>query len=61
MKNTHAVDCRNTAQIVAKKSEAVSDLVLEVSVAEGGRLRLKCDGTRAETRFRLSAKTDESI
>ena len=26
----------------------------------GGRLRLKCDGTRAETRFRLSA-TDESI
>jgi hypothetical protein len=22
----------------------------------GGRLRLKCDGTRAETRFRLSAK-----
>ena len=25
-----------------------------------GRLRLKCDGTRAETRFRLSAETDES-
>jgi len=23
---------------------------------EEGRLRLKCDGTRAETRFRLSAK-----
>jgi len=26
-----------------------------------GRLRLKCDGTRAETRFRLSGETDESI
>jgi len=25
------------------------------------RLRLKCDGTRAETRFRLSHETDESI
>jgi len=25
------------------------------------RLRLKCDGTRAETRFRLSGDTDESI
>ena len=25
------------------------------------RLHLKCGGTRAETRFRLSAKTDESI
>ena len=25
------------------------------------RLRLKCDGTRAETRFRLSAKRTESI
>jgi hypothetical protein len=27
-----------------------------VSHPRGGRLRLKCDGTRAETRFRLSAK-----
>jgi hypothetical protein len=26
------------------------------SYGEVGRLRLKCDGTRAETRFRLSAK-----
>jgi hypothetical protein len=26
------------------------------SSSSGGRLRLKCDGTRAETRFRLSAK-----
>ena len=26
-----------------------------------GTLRLKCDGTRAETRFRLSCETDESI
>jgi len=25
------------------------------------RLRLKCDGTRGETRFRLSDETDESI
>jgi len=25
------------------------------------RLRLKCDGTRAETRFRLSSETDECI
>ena len=25
------------------------------------RLGLKCDGTRAETRFRLSCETDESI
>ena len=27
-----------------------------LNVKPGGRLRLKCDGTRAETRFRLSAK-----
>ena len=26
-----------------------------------GKGQLKCDGTRAETRFRLSRKTDESI
>jgi len=26
-----------------------------------GRLRLKCDGTRAETRFRLSAKRTSSF
>ena len=26
-----------------------------------GRLRLKCDGTRTETRFRVSVKKDESI
>jgi len=25
------------------------------------RLRLKCDGTRAETRFRFSCETDQSI
>jgi hypothetical protein len=30
--------------------------VLGCHVASIGRLRLKCDGTRAETRFRLSAK-----
>ena len=27
-----------------------------IEMCSGGRLRLKCDGTRAETRFRLSAK-----
>ena len=26
-----------------------------------GKLRLKCDGTREETRFRLSGEKDESI
>ena len=31
-------------------------LALEDSPSDVGRLRLKCDGTRAETRFRLSAK-----
>jgi len=30
-------------------------------VGKCGRLRLKCDGTRAETKFRLSRETDESI
>jgi hypothetical protein len=29
---------------------------LATSLLVGGRLRLKCDGTRTETRFRLSAK-----
>ena len=28
---------------------------------EGGRLRLKCDGTSAETRFRLSTKRTSSF
>ena len=32
--------------------------VCKVSVT---RVRLKCDGTRAETRFRLFDETDESI
>ena len=31
-------------------------LVLGASMPTSGRLRLKCDGTCAETRFRLSAK-----
>ena len=31
------------------------------SSCEDGRLHLKCDGTRAETRFLLSGETDESI
>jgi len=29
---------------------------LRITTCKTGRLRLKCDGTRAETRFRLSAK-----
>jgi len=29
---------------------------LRIATCKIGRLRLKCDGTRAETRFRLSAK-----
>ena len=31
-------------------------LLMGYVVGSGGRLRLKCDGTSAETRFRLSAK-----
>ena len=38
----------------------VSNLLLSIGQVPqspvGGRLRLKCDGTHAETRFRLSAK-----
>ena len=30
-------------------------------IYSGCRGQLKCDGTRAETRFRLSGETDESI
>jgi hypothetical protein len=30
--------------------------ILVKGITAVGRLRLKCDGTRAETRFRLSAK-----
>jgi len=33
-----------------------SSIVTKGVLPSGGRLRLKCDGTRAETRFRLSAK-----
>jgi len=36
-------------------------IILEENHFSGGRLRLKCDGTRAETRFRLFGETDESI
>ena len=41
------------------RMEIASDDVVKVSCATNAmisRLRLKCDGTRAETRFRLSAK-----
>jgi hypothetical protein len=37
------------------RSQVCSAVVLQYKLY-GGRLRLKCDGTRAETRFRLSAK-----
>jgi hypothetical protein len=33
-----------------------SNVSFDASLFRNGRLRLKCDGTRAETRFRLSAK-----
>jgi hypothetical protein len=34
----------------------VTDRIPKLSSLHGGRLRLKCDVTRAETSFRLSAK-----
>ena len=34
----------------------VFNLALEGIILPNGRLRLKCDGTRSDTRFRLSAK-----
>jgi len=34
---------------------------LACDVIQSGRMRLKCDGTRAETRFRLSAKRTSSF
>jgi len=34
---------------------------LQYVAKTSSRLRLKCDGTRAETRFRLLCETDESI
>jgi len=36
-------------------------LIIEASRSHTGRLRLRRDGTLAETRFCLSAKQDESI
>ena len=42
-----------------KFGSCVPVVEMQISIhtaAVGGRLRLKCDGTRAETRFRLSAK-----
>jgi len=38
-----------------------ADICVKDQAASSGRLRLKCDGTRAETRFHLSRETDESI
>ena len=35
------------------ESDVLTEVLISLLV---GRLRLKCDGTRAETRFRLSAK-----
>ena len=49
-------------QLILAKSKAVSALRSRSHACDkeiwrhGGTLRLKCDGTRAETRFRLSAK-----
>jgi len=39
----------------------VAQTLLLLGVDIDCRLRWKCDGTRAETRFRLSRETDESI
>jgi hypothetical protein len=39
-----------------KKKVVQEDTTFHVSFLRCRRLRLKCDGTRAETRFRLSAK-----
>jgi len=47
--------------MVAKRTEAGSELVLEVSIVEVGKLRLKCDGTRSETQISSFGETDESI
>ena len=43
-------------RIVKKKTHGVSEMDSVEWPAMYGRLRLKCDGTRAETRFRLSTK-----
>ena len=44
---------RNQQYFVTRKAEWLEQ---EIILHFKGRLRLKCDGTRAETRFRLSAK-----
>jgi len=56
--------CWNNAEIVAGLSPWQALYVLQIwtsylfifHIIANGRLRLKCDGTHAETRFRLSAK-----
>jgi len=45
-----------SAYIVVQMIESQDTLTTAKKGMWGIRLRLKCDGTRAETRFRLSAK-----
>jgi hypothetical protein len=51
----------NKLQAVISQKKTISILLYVGLRVVYVRLRLKCDGTRAETRFRLSEKTDESI
>ena len=54
---TTGVTAGRTARTTTRTSWTVSDVTAQVC----GRLRLKCDDTRAETRFRLSAKRTSSF
>jgi len=51
---THSI-CRFPLHFPSRVSPCAITFQLD-SITKYGRLRLKCDGTRAETRFRLSAK-----
>jgi len=54
----HYISNINIFQYISNKMQRYTVyLYLETALhVSGGRLRLKCDGTRAETRFRLLAK-----
>ena len=56
----HSISLRNKRVISIKKLDHMGVYWLKC-VQRRGRLLLKCDGTRAETRFRLSGETDQSI
>ena len=44
--------------VVKRRMTVLEDMTQDTA---GNRDQLKCDGTRSETRFRLSRETDESI